>query len=165
MGRRPNGNRRICFCLSCRGEKPPVHRNTIWNHTKQKGYMTPADIASLLEQQATEGSGSEDEEDSLLDAQLREEESERLVAANQALFKDLGSDDLRSFMQDENMQHENNNNDGDGDSNVPGGSGDDEDDEDLEWRSTQTDEAELLKDTVNKWVSGKLYFLRNPRAS
>jgi hypothetical protein len=131
--------------------------------------MTPADIASLLEQQAAEGSGSEDEEDSFLDAQLREEESERLVAANQALFKDLGSDDLRSFMQDENMQlqnnNNNNNNDGDGDGNVPGGSGDDEDDEDLEWRSTQTDEAELLKDTVNKWVSGKLYFLRKPRAS
>ena len=91
MGRRPNvnGNRRICFCLWCRGQKTPVHRNTVGNHSKQKGYMTPADIASLLEQQAAEGSGSEDEEDSFLDAQLREEESERLVAANQALFKDL----------------------------------------------------------------------------
>lgn len=131
--------------------------------------MTPADIASLVEeQQAAEGSGEDnDEEESFFATRLREEESERLVAENQALFKNVGNDDLRNFMQQENNNDNDNDNsnDNDNDGNVHGGAEDYEEDEDLEWRSTQTEEAESLRAHLEKWVSGKLYFLRKLLAS
>jgi hypothetical protein len=154
MGRPPNklGNRRICYCLKCEGTKAPIHRNSVMNHRKAVGYMLPADIANLLEQQGAGGSGeAESEED---DSQLREEETERLVALNQALYQDMCIDDFVHIGRDAN------NNDRDGDGPTFHGGSDDDEDEDPEWRARQTDEAELLRNTVKKWVSGKLCFLK-----